>query len=929
MSVTEELKLLIRAETKQAIDGIKKTSGAVSGLGKATKKTGADTGSATSEMTSKWAKAAAGITAAVFSVKKALDFGKAYADFRQAADATQIQFGVSADKIIKKLGAVSAGTISNKDIVLAANRTMALNVTKDLDKMSTLLDFARLRAKAMGIGATQAFSDLTTGIGRNSPLILDNLGIITKGWAEHAKAAGQSYDAQFILNRVLAQAGTELRNAGKQTKTAAELFQTFSATLENVKVSIGQKLLPVISPFLRGLSNLLKIFLELPSSIQSVAAALGVLGPAVGGLFIALGPLGLKIAAVGLALTAVVSVIGKVSKEMEKGKESFEAFTQVLEDSVPIIGWVFKNLLDGIYDVIEAYGKLNKAQNDALTVNNKEVLSVSAKIKNNKRLIEIYKKYVDQYGRGTKEGNAYIRMLNRERKELAENEKQMKKLQVATFGRPTKPKPKPKAPKDDEVLKAARAEARLKIAIEKEALAQIEAERNQFEVKTRQDADRAVELTEREANHKINIVRAQLKAELSDRKKSRKEREAIAIEAETAIFEIEADAQVKSVDLLKKAEAAEEKSKKKRLANERAFWDAVQNLAAQGVQATTQVISTLNNNRILELENQKEKYKELEEAAAEGAIEELERRFDIEQELIEKQIDAEIEAEREKNSELLAIEEEYLRDKQALEEEDLELKIERAQIELADKQLQREYDLNEDERQKLELELREMEHNLRRLQNQLFYEQNIEAQKAASDGKIVELESSKDDKLTTLEKKKAEDLAKIDAKKNEKLENNQKKLDAQIKQINKENFETNRIAKLSEIAFRTAGAIMGIWDKFAWNPPIAGLLTGGAAAVSGTQIAAVAAEKNPYSFESGGLVTQDMTMVRMGEGNKREFVLNNRLTEMFLNIANSLRGGQFGNSFNGPINVQASDAQQFVRSVDAFRSRGNRFGDRF
>ena len=53
-----------------------------------------------------------------------------------------------------------------------------------------------------------------TGIGRASPLILDNLGIITKGWAEEASAVGKAYDAQFILNKVLEQGSQELLNAG-------------------------------------------------------------------------------------------------------------------------------------------------------------------------------------------------------------------------------------------------------------------------------------------------------------------------------------------------------------------------------------------------------------------------------------------------------------------------------------------------------------------------------------------------------------------------------------------------------------------------------------------------------------------------------------------------------------------------------------------
>ena len=136
--------------------------------------------------------AAAGV--ALVGIKKAFDITKQAAKFKQSMTAASRQFGKDGDAIIKKLKEVSAGTISNADLIEAANRAMALNVTSDLDQMAELLEVARIRGRAMGIDTTQAFNDIVTGIGRASPLILDNLGIITKGWAEEAKAAGGAFD---------------------------------------------------------------------------------------------------------------------------------------------------------------------------------------------------------------------------------------------------------------------------------------------------------------------------------------------------------------------------------------------------------------------------------------------------------------------------------------------------------------------------------------------------------------------------------------------------------------------------------------------------------------------------------------------------------------------------------------------------------------
>jgi len=80
----------------------------------------------------------------------------------------------------------------------------------------------------------------------NSPLILDNLGIITKGWAEEAKAAGKAMDAQFILNKVLADGREILKKTGDVALTDAEKFQKMEAQAKNLKLAIGQQLLPEV-----------------------------------------------------------------------------------------------------------------------------------------------------------------------------------------------------------------------------------------------------------------------------------------------------------------------------------------------------------------------------------------------------------------------------------------------------------------------------------------------------------------------------------------------------------------------------------------------------------------------------------------------------------------------------------------------------------
>lgn len=187
-----------------------------------------------------WLKVAGAIASVGLIIKKAFDFSKEFLEYKQGMDALARNTGQNADKIVSKLREVTKGTVANKDIMLAANRLVALNVTKDTDKMAQLFEVARVKAKAMGITTSQAISDISVGIGRASPLILDNLGIITKGWDAEAKSAGKAFDQQFILNKILDQGARELEKTGAKTLTGAERMQKLGVATDNLKIALGR-----------------------------------------------------------------------------------------------------------------------------------------------------------------------------------------------------------------------------------------------------------------------------------------------------------------------------------------------------------------------------------------------------------------------------------------------------------------------------------------------------------------------------------------------------------------------------------------------------------------------------------------------------------------------------------------------------------------
>lgn len=234
----------------QTVASLQKVKQSVTDIEKEGKSLETSTNKSTSFLKSSFAKAAIAIGASMVIIKKAFDITEPAAKFEQSMEAARKQFGIDADAMVAKLREVSGGTITNAKLIEGANKAMSLNVTRDIGEMAKLMEIARVRARAMGIDTAFAFDSIVTGIGRGSPLILDNLGIVTKGWDEEAKQAGVAMDAQFILNKVLNDGAEILKKTGPLSLTASENFQKFKTSIENLWDSIGQRLIPIFNALL-------------------------------------------------------------------------------------------------------------------------------------------------------------------------------------------------------------------------------------------------------------------------------------------------------------------------------------------------------------------------------------------------------------------------------------------------------------------------------------------------------------------------------------------------------------------------------------------------------------------------------------------------------------------------------------------------------
>ena len=161
--------------------------------------------------------------------------------------------GMSRDTF-NKLNTAVDGTIEATELMVLANNALLLGVVNTEADMEKLFDSAQRLASVMGKDAAFGVESLVTGMGRQSKLMLDNLGIIVdtnKAYEDYALQLGisssQLTDNQrkTAFNRATLVAVEEkLQDVGKETLTVQDSLKGASVALNNIFITIGENLAP-------------------------------------------------------------------------------------------------------------------------------------------------------------------------------------------------------------------------------------------------------------------------------------------------------------------------------------------------------------------------------------------------------------------------------------------------------------------------------------------------------------------------------------------------------------------------------------------------------------------------------------------------------------------------------------------------------------
>ena len=141
--------------------------------------------------------------------------------------------------VLNELKTATQNTVSELELMKSA--VQANNFSIPIQQLGSLFEFAHQRAVATGQSVDYLVQSIVTGIGRKSPLILDNLGISAIDLRAKLKGVGTEAATVADVARAVGEiAQDSLNKAGLAAENAATKQEKLNASWQNFKVTIGQ-----------------------------------------------------------------------------------------------------------------------------------------------------------------------------------------------------------------------------------------------------------------------------------------------------------------------------------------------------------------------------------------------------------------------------------------------------------------------------------------------------------------------------------------------------------------------------------------------------------------------------------------------------------------------------------------------------------------
>lgn len=155
----------------------------------------------------------------------------------QADGVTKAFNDLNQEGLLDNLRKATKGTVNDVQLMTASVKANDFRIP--LEDLGKYLEFAQLKAQQTGQSVDYMTDSIVTGLGRKSPLILDNLGISAAEISEKTKETGD------FMKAVAEIVDTQLAEAGETYISAADRAAQKTVELQNAQKALGDEILPL------------------------------------------------------------------------------------------------------------------------------------------------------------------------------------------------------------------------------------------------------------------------------------------------------------------------------------------------------------------------------------------------------------------------------------------------------------------------------------------------------------------------------------------------------------------------------------------------------------------------------------------------------------------------------------------------------------
>lgn len=224
---------------------------------------------------------------AVQNVFALVERGAKFTQTKKAFNDLTSSVGADSDLLIEQMQRMSGETLSTSEIMQNASKAMALGL--ETSKLPELMEISRAAARAFGQDVSFMFDSIVLGIGRQSKLILDNLGIIvsaktayedmSRSLGKNVKELTEAERKQAFMNAAVKQGQDLVKKINISQASQLENIQKLKAEWTDFNDNLAEFLSesPIVKKSIDALTTALDFWLETLKSIDKGVSGGGLL----------------------------------------------------------------------------------------------------------------------------------------------------------------------------------------------------------------------------------------------------------------------------------------------------------------------------------------------------------------------------------------------------------------------------------------------------------------------------------------------------------------------------------------------------------------------------------------------------------------------------------------------------------------------------